>query len=54
MNYMARAECPHCVNETNFWVIDNTKGICPCTARRSWSLEDLKLESQEHGKEKQS
>jgi len=43
MGYQVKTECPHCVNETNFWIIDNDHGICPCSARRSWSLGELKL-----------
>ena len=45
---MARAECPHCLNETKFWIMDHTRGICPCTARRSWSIKDLNLNKLTH------
>lgn len=36
-----RAECPHCDNRTNFWIQENRKGMCPCTARRTWTLREL-------------
>lgn len=43
MNYGVKAECPHCEQETNFWILNHEYGVCPCTARRSWSIKDLNL-----------
>jgi hypothetical protein len=45
--YRVRAECLHCKIETNFWIQDNGKGMCPCSARRTWTKEELGVQKEE-------
>ena len=51
MGYPIRATCIHCQNPTRFWVQDNGRAMCPCSARRTWTLSELNAETLTyHGK----
>ncbi|MBO6784117.1 MAG: hypothetical protein JJ899_12725 [Alphaproteobacteria bacterium] len=33
--------CPACDSETTFWMQDNGRAMCPCSARRTIEASDL-------------
>ena len=37
------ATCPACDSETRFWMQDNGRAMCPCSARRAFEPAELKM-----------
>ncbi len=41
IGFVGPAPCPVCSSETRFWMQANQRAMCPCTARRTFTAEEL-------------
>ncbi|MEK9796158.1 MAG: hypothetical protein VW713_05345, partial [Alphaproteobacteria bacterium] len=43
--FVGPVTCPACSSETRFWMQENARAMCPCTARRTFTAEELNLKT---------
>ena len=45
IGFVGPVTCPACSSETRFWMQANDRAMCPCTARRAFTAEELGIDA---------